>query len=607
MKGSVLRKNRSKVNSELIHKLIIFFCILLVVLILCWILVIPFFTIKKEPITPNQKGNLETEGVFSSDVGIMSYDETLNITYYLHQNDEKIFLIIARFEPFFGSLNKVVVIFNRAIDNCNYNITNPSLPSYYNVNISETNCGNNFTGVISVEAYGIKNPDIVNLTQNNNIPNIYLAYYENRFGAIDLDNYFANLSSGDNGLNFIYSSSPGVTLTQSEDFVGSRKIDINNSIGSSLSAQTNITLNYPNLASAVSNNFYIYIGANCSDSDFGLNYSLGGTINNLTLSENDSCYNSTHLIEYYCNGSAISNYLVYCTSNYYCSDGACVRNISSNTPPRFIASNCNLTNRNWYKNENLTLNIPPCFSYDDGDSLSYRFAFLDSSSLTIIQNGTTLKLIPNYNWSGNGSFYLYASDGLNETSGIVYFVIKNTNTPVNNNINQTPQIIINQSIYNSTIVIRDPSPSGDIVTDFYGNNQTFFISNTDYDSLEWYLNGKLIKNNSNSFKVSGLTIGNHTVEVKMKKGVNVDSKTWKVVIQGSEKTRKFLFDAGLVMFVLIIVVVGIIIGLLVWLFVVENKKKNRRIDLDLEVMHDNKILPGFAKKDDMSRRFNIPK
>ncbi len=603
------KKNVDRFNSKLIHKLIIFFCILLVLLVLCWIFILPLFAVKKEPNNKYSEGSLGTEGVFSSDAGIMSYDETLNITYFFHQNDEKIFLIIARLNPFFGSLNKIVLIFNRTTNNCNYNVSNPSLPTYYDINVSETDCGNNFTGVVSVDAYGIKNPVSINLTQNNNIPDIYLANYENRANALDLDNYFVNLSSGDPDLSFTYSSSPVITLTPAIDFINSRMISINNSINSNLSALTNITLVYPGIVSVVSNNFYIYIGTNCSESDFGLNYSLKGTANNFSSTGTDSCYNSTHLIEYYCSGNAVSNYLVFCSSSYYCSDGACIRNISANVPPRFITSNCNLTNRNWYKNENLTLDITQCFSDDNNDLLSYRFTPLDSSSLTIIQNGTTLKLTPANNWIGNGSFNLYATDGLNETSGIVYFVIKNLNTSINSTNNQTitPPIIINQSLYNSSIIVRDPSPGGDNVTDFYGNTQTFFVSNTDYDSLEWYLDGKLIKTNSNSCDIKNLSVGNHSVEVKIKRGTSVDSKVWKIVIQSNEKAKKFLFDAGVVMFIVIIIVVVIIIGLVVWLFVIENKKKNKRIDLDLEVMHEEKTLPGFARKDDMTRRFNIPK
>ncbi len=279
--------------------------------------------------------------------------------------------------------------------------------------------------------------------------------------------------------------------------------------------------------------------------------------------------------------------------------------------------NCNLTQVDWYINKNYNLDVSDCFSDLNGDNLSYRFGFFDDSLLSIIQNKSMFKLVPRSNWFGNGSFYVYANDALNETGGIVYYNIKYfiraSNSTINLTVNQSVNLTFNRTvsqtiipnILNQTFGIEDPFPSGEIITDFFGNNQSFFVSNIDFDSLEWYLDGKSLKNNSNKFEIHGLSKGNHSVEVKIRKGERIDSKIWKVIIEEDEKGRNFIFDAGRIMFYLILVVVSIIILLVIWLFIEENRNRSKKAELYLKTV--NNTFNDFLKREDLSRRFNIPR
>jgi len=155
--------------------------------------------------------------------------------------------------------------------------------------------------------------------------------------------------------------------------------------------------------------------------------------------------------------------------------------------------------------------------------------------------------------------------------------------------------------------INNPYPNGNIVSFFVGENKTFNITNSDYERIEWYLDEKNIKNNSKDIVIIGESPGNHTLEVRIINGSQIDSRIWKIEIFGdSNKEIKFAFDTGSVMFLIILIILLIIMGLIIWLLIKEYGKRKRRIKLDLKVVGEDPSALGFAKKRDISNRFNIP-
>lgn len=595
VRNRISRKNLG-VKKTLTYQLLIISSVILLFLIIVFILIaISEENYKKQKFYEGELGSI---GIF----GEGTIEEPLGVSYSLINDDQTMLLNIIRVGGN-GSLDKIEVIFNRIIGNCWYNITSdlpePNNSTLYNIYSTDTSCGNNFTGVFNVIATGIKIlSNNINLTQTNIIPNLVLnenTYYPD---ILDLDDYFANLGLSDTSLTFSYASlNPKVEIRQGADFYNSHKLDFNISSNAAGVYTFSITLSYPGLNSVTSNNFNLSVLAvGCTDSDGGENYSIKGTATNSTANGIDSCYidaNVAKLREYYCNNTAVESYIISCGNNYYCNDGKCIRNNSMNRTPEFVYENCNIDDIRWAKNTNFSFNAASCFRDPDGDSMSYRFSNHDNTHVIISISGSNLRLVPEKDWFGSGDFYLYANDSINEKIATINFEVYNT---ITNTTNITPTILR----------IKDPIPSGNFVAAFVRGNLTFFVGNTDYDSIGWYLDNNLIETDTNVCEIKDLSAGNYTLEVQIKKGLQSDSKIWKISIVDVDKGRKFIFDSGKVMLVIILIVVGIVIFLIIWLFIEEKKKKNKGMGINFEVLDKGKTPPGLSKGDN-SNRFNIPK
>lgn len=473
-------------------------------------------------------------------------------------------------------------------------VYNSDLKSY---SYNETSSGNNFTvfkfgriyesnlSDISLFAFG-KSIYLFNF----GIPN--QSYYKNSdwSSGIDLDNYFtSNLK-----LNYSIYNLSGNRINHT--------IDSNNLL--KFKPETNFSgketfkiLAYNDTNYAESNIFEVNISEfSCTDSDNGQNYTLKGSALNSTSNGTDVCFNNTYLREYYCNGSVVANYIIPCSSNLYCNDGACVLNTSLNRTPVFLSSNCDITKFTWYNNTNFSTNIANCFSDPDGDALTYRTTNSHNDRVAVYVSGPTLYLIPNAGWIGTGDFYLYANDTLHETSATINFQV-NPTPP----INQTPPI-------NPTpVIVISPIPNLTDINESYGRNLTFTIGNsiTSIDSVKWYLDSQLIKENSLAVLISGLSSGSHILEVIIKKGAYSDSKTWRINIYEEKPANPFVFDSGKVVLILIIVVVIMVIIMTVWLFIQENQRK-KKFGINLSGL-DKKSPGNTPTSMPGANNFNIPR
>jgi len=168
--------------------------------------------------------------------------------------------------------------------------------------------------------------------------------------------------------------------------------------------------------------------------------------------------------------------------------------------------------------------------------------------------------------------------------------------------------ISNQGSLESSGVFKidNPYPNGSIVSFFVGENRTFSISNNNYQVIRWYLDEKNIKNNSRTLEIQGVSPGNHTLEVRIINGSQIDSRIWKIEIFDYEKEIQFKFDTGSVMFWVILIILMLIMFLIIWLLIGEYIKRKKRLKLDLQVIDEDESKPDFIKKNDVSKRFNIP-
>ena len=113
-----------------------------------------------------------------------------------------------------------------------------------------------------------------------------------------------------------------------------------NQCGASLSngcgGTLNCASNCPADKTCVSGTCIIPLNDSCADSESGQNTSFKGTIsevlNSISSSYDDSCTNSSFVLEYYCNGTAKAFADLLCSANTTCSNGVCTIPVASIPP-----------------------------------------------------------------------------------------------------------------------------------------------------------------------------------------------------------------------------------------------------------------------------------
>lgn len=84
--------------------------------------------------------------------------------------------------------------------------------------------------------------------------------------------------------------------------------------------------------------------------------------------------------------------------------------------------------------------------------------------------------------------------------------------------------------------ILNPKPLTDF-TMFVNETKTLSIENSKENSIEWYLNGKLIKNNSQSYGFKPLKKGNYKISVKVKSESKIKEHNWNVEVKSMETPK----------------------------------------------------------------------
>jgi hypothetical protein len=437
-------------------------------------------------------------------------------------------------------------------------------PAFYYINLTSNNIINKFSRIepnltLNFLYFAENFTKIINITQNQSIPNIILNGSRRHYNAINLENYFTNLDDTDNNLTLNYGASvPGTFwVFKNPNFSINHGLDIDTSSSLGGDLVMNISLSYFQLK-ITSNNFNVSVHG-CLDSDAGYDLTKRGTIQNMSDSETDYCINNS-IKEYNCgtNGEIFSN-LSACPGNYSCYDGACSTNASRNREPVFLTEVCD--GLVWAANDNSYLDVKSCFEDKDNDTLMFRYEKLNDSHITIIRNLSVLTLIPEKDWTGTGEFYVYANDSFIETKGTVNFQVIDVFTRRQRNNEEKGE----------EIKILNPYPKNSEASMFSWENLTFSIENDEYDSIEWYLDDILVKKDSKFYDIENIKIGKHVVKVQIRKGDFTDSRTWNLSVK-EEWAKK----TGLEYFIfwLIIGIIAVCIILII-LMIVRERNKNK--------------------------------
>jgi len=443
------------------------------------------------------------------------------------------------------ALNAFLIRFYRTQGGCTYTV-NFNLPNFgeniiYMVNTISTNCmPTNFTNVTGVEAFAQIH---INLTQIRLIENITIYNDNSLTDVVDLDEYFFSL------VNISYSA------------VG----DPNDRIGLSINiTSNNITFN-PNLLDR-----------------------HGSYAFNLTAVSDDG-----DVLNVSSNGGNMTFYVIFIDSN---------RPVPNNAPE--YLDDCNEFEIDVNKNSNMVIDMENCFEDGDNDGLSFRFTNSSMKNINIEKSGSDLTLTPKSGFVGKEYFYIYVNDSREEVrSDRIYVDVFNSSNVGsggdNGGANNGTNGIQNES---ASPKIKSSSPISTKINIFEGGSKLFSVSAENYDVIEWYLDGKLIKTESTNYNASGLEEGNHSIKVDIKKGNEIDSKIWNLIILGEERGEKPVFETGRVVFWLIVVIIGIIILLTVWLLMVEKNKNRVNSDFGSVIINKSPSIRASSKDFNISGR-----
>ena len=265
---------------------------------------------------------------------------------------------------------------------------------------------------------------------------------------------------------------------------------------------------------------------------------------------------------------------------------------SQNRKPRFLNSVCGYFS--FYSNRNFTIDMDECFEDDDGDELTFKYDNMNISEISIERTGNDLKFIPSKDFVGQGYFYMYADDSTNETKSdkIIVRVVEGIN------ITNTTNVTQNDTQNTSTLIVPSivSSTTGSSFQLFTESSKSFAVVAENYDTIDWYLNDRLVKVNSDFYIVSNLSEGDYTLKAEVKKGSEAVSRLWYFNVARREVPNK----APLMFFIIICGVLGLLI-LLISLLIIKNimEKKEQGKSIPI-IQKTRKILRKYPQ---LSRGF----
>ncbi|MBT4165845.1 hypothetical protein HOE04_02290 [archaeon] len=135
-------------------------------------------------------------------------------------------------------------------------------------------------------------------------------------------------------------------------------------------------------------------------------------------------------------------------------------------------------------------------------------------------------------------------------------------------------VLVGSLVDGAEFKLNNVSPNQEVVSFFGEESQSLSIGSASYESVKWYLDGKLVKEDVNSFVLKDLDSAIYIVRVDVIDGTDVDSKTWNIVIKEEQIVKERGLDRLEVIYYVYVSVLLIVILLVVRLFIIE-KRKNK--------------------------------
>jgi hypothetical protein len=240
-----------------------------------------------------------------------------------------------------------------------------------------------------------------------------------------------------------------------------------------------------------------------------------------------------------------------------------------NKAPIFLKDKCNYFSWNINTINKYSFNVLDCFEDGDGDNLTIRYEN-NNSNVNIERFEELMYIVPKTSWVGSGNLSIYAKDSIEEKKGLIRYWIVDPSASNNNN-NQS-------SVDATTLKIENYTPIRDSISIFSDGNKTFSIGNQNYESVKWFLNGAIVKNNSIFYEVNGLNPGNYTIKVEIKKNNQTANMIWNLVVEeNTTGVTNFFKDEKNTYYIIIGAVVSLFV--IFAIFILSSKRKTENEDL----------------------------
>jgi len=172
----------------------------------------------------------------------------------------------------------------------------------------------------------------------------------------------------------------------------------------------------------------------------------------------------------------------------------------------------------------------------------------------------------------------------NSSTAQNYSTSSSSNYTVNSSIsffeekNESEQVgkIENKTLTNDIIVrIINAQPNKTKLSIFIGGEKEFSIDNTDYDSIKWYSNNKVMENNSNAYTFRGISKGDYTLKVEIKKAGITKSTVWKISVLEVEKIKK---NVNWTLIIGSLIVIAVIVFGIIFFILNKSSGTEKRVD-----------------------------
>ncbi len=227
----------------------------------------------------------------------------------------------------------------------------------------------------------------------------------------------------------------------------------------------------------------------------------------------------------------------------------------------------------WLKNTNYSVDLFDYFEDPDGDDLIFRTNYIENISVEI-DEGRWLNLIPDKNFTGIRTLWIYANDSEFETRSEKI------------DISVFEEVILDVEIVNNTNVSQENSPSNNLpeivnFSEFSSNNLTkrgnigFYVNVIDVDGDElsygWYLNDNLVGENITKKIFNNLSDGENIIKVEISDGKDKISKVWNVFVKKDKSPDGGKIFLAITIFIMALI---LIIAILITVSLINENKGN---------------------------------